>query len=467
MKTKTNRIVIVAMMALTSLSALAQEKGITPQLLDQMRKEAVQTPQDKALQNALATQGIQALAVAAVNDIPGGTYFSHKVKSSGITDQKGSGRCWLFTGLNVMRARMMQTHHLGTVTLSQNYVSFYDQLEKANLFLQSIIDNVKKPMDDRVVDWLFKNPIGDGGTFTGVSDLVTKYGVVPSEAMAETSTSNSTSTYRALMGQKLREFGLRLREMGAKGAKAQALQAKKEEQLKEVYRLLVRLMGEPPTKFTWTRTDKDGNPLDTREYTPQQFYQEYIGSDLKGNYVMFMNDPSRDYYKTYEIDLDRHVYDGTNWVFVNVPMDDIRQMAIASIKDSTMLYMSCDVNKQYNRDRGYSDPMNYQYGPLLGTTFPMDKKERIMTFASSSTHAMTLMAVDLDEQQKPRKWMVENSGGATSGYKGHIIMSDAWLGEYLFRLVVEKKYVPQRLLDLAKQKPIMLPAWDPLFAVEE
>ena len=360
MKTKTNRIVIVAMMALTSLSALAQEKGITPQLLDQMRKEAVQTPQDKALQNALATQGIQALAVAAVNDIPGGTYFSHKVKSSGITDQKGSGRCWLFTGLNVMRARMMQTHHLGTVTLSQNYVSFYDQLEKANLFLQSIIDNVKKPMDDRVVDWLFKNPIGDGGTFTGVSDLVTKYGVVPSEAMAETSTSNSTSTYRALMGQKLREFGLRLREMGAKGAKAQALQAKKEEQLKEVYRLLVRLMGEPPTKFTWTRTDKDGNPLDTREYTPQQFYQEYIGSDLKGNYVMFMNDPSRDYYKTYEIDLDRHVYDGTNWVFVNVPMDDIRQMAIASIKDSTMLYMSCDVNKQYNRDRGYSDPMNYQ-----------------------------------------------------------------------------------------------------------
>ena len=172
MKTKTNRIVIVAMMALTSLSALAQEKGITPQLLDQMRKEAVQTPQDKALQNALATQGIQALAVAAVNDIPGGTYFSHKVKSSGITDQKGSGRCWLFTGLNVMRARMMQTHHLGTVTLSQNYVSFYDQLEKANLFLQSIIDNVKKPMDDRVVDWLFKNPIGDGGTFTGVSDLV-------------------------------------------------------------------------------------------------------------------------------------------------------------------------------------------------------------------------------------------------------------------------------------------------------
>ena len=226
-------------------------------------------------------------------------------------------------------------------------------------------------------------------------------------------------------------------------------------------------MGEPPTKFTWTRTDKDGNPLDTREYTPQQFYQEYIGSDLKGNYVMFMNDPSRDYYKTYEIDLDRHVYDGTNWVFVNVPMDDIRQMAIASIKDSTMLYMSCDVNKQYNRDRGYSDPMNYQYGPLLGTTFPMDKKERIMTFASSSTHAMTLMAVDLDEQQKPRKWMVENSWGATSGYKGHIIMSDAWLGEYLFRLVVEKKYVPQRLLDLAKQKPIMLPAWDPLFAVEE
>ena len=180
-----------------------------------------------------------------------------------------------------------------------------------------------------------------------------------------------------------------------------------------------------------------------------------------------MNDPSRDYYKTYEIDLDRHAYDGHNWVFLNVPMQDIKDMAISSIKDSTMMYMSCDVGKCNDSKRGYSDPDVYNYGEIFGVDFPMDKKERISTFASASTHAMTLMAVDIDEQGKTKKWMVENSWGPSSGFKGHIIMTDKWLDEYLFRLVVAKKYVPARLADMMKQKPILLPAWDPLFQPEQ
>lgn len=445
----------------------AGAQGIDEGDLEEWRAASEKTGSEKAMANAVQVSGIKALAVANDNPIPGGTFFSNEVKSKGITDQKNSGRCWLFTGLNVLRARMIADYDLGEFTLSQNYVFFYDQLEKANLFLQSVIDLRNEPMDDRKVEWLFKNPLSDGGQFTGISDLISKYGVCPSEVMKETAEANNTTVYSRLMKAKLREFGLKLRTMNDEGKDEKELENEKKNMLGEVYRILTVCLGTPPEKFTWTRTDSKGKPVDTKEYTPLSFYEEYIGKDLKGGYLMFMNDPSREYYKTYRIDLDRHVYDGEDWTFVNVPMEEIKSMAIESIKDSTALYMSCDVNKFYNAANGYSDPGNYDYGGVLGTTFDMDKKARIETFTSGSTHAMTLVAVDLDDKGEPRKWMVENSWGATKGYKGHIIMSDEWLEGYLFRLVVEKKYIPARLQQLAEEEPTLLPAWDPLYAGDE
>lgn len=225
--------------------------------------------------------------------------------------------------------------------------------------------------------------------------------------------------------------------------------------------MLALALGEPVKNFTYTVNGV------TKEYTPLSFYQEFLGNDLDGNYVMVMNDPSRDYYQCYEIDYDRHVYDGKNWKYVNLPIEDIKQMAIASIKDSTMLYFSCDVGKFMDRKRGVLDINNFDYNSLMGTTFGMDKKQRIQTFASGSSHAMTLMAVDLDKAGKPKKWMVENSWGKDSGYQGHMIMTDEWFNEYMFRLVVEKKYVPSKVLDILKKEPVRLPAWDPMFADEE
>ena len=192
-----------------------------------------------------------------------------------------------------------------------------------------------------------------------------------------------------------------------------------------------------------------------------------VGIDLKNTYIMLMNDPTREYYKLYTIDLARHVYDGDNWTFVNLPVDDIKPFAIASIKDSTMMYFSCDVGKCYNSKTGVLSVDNYDYESLFGIKFNMDKADRIRSFDSASSHAMTLMAVDLDKDGKPTKWMVENSWGADSGYKGHVIMTDKWFNEYMFRLVVDKKYVSQKVLDVLKQKPTKLPAWDPLFAPEE
>ena len=460
------RIIMIAAAVLLTVSAFAQKLagdpkgGISADLLKEIAKGYEGSAADIALQNALNSAQITVLSAKAGNLAKMDTHFTDMVKTKGRTNQKSSGRCWLFTGLNVMRAKMIEKYDLGAFTFSQNYVFFYDQLEKANLFLQGIIDTRDLPFEDRKVDWLFANPIGDGGQFTGVSNLIMKYGVVPSEVMPETLCAENTSAMRTQIATKLREDGLRLR--AAKGD----LQKMKVDMLKEIYHMLALCLGVPPTEFTWARYNSKGEFVSEKTYTPKAFYQEFVGADLENNYVMLMNDPVREYYKVYEIDYDRHVYDGQNWVYVNLPIEKIKEIAIKSIKDDTAMYFSCDVNKFLNRDAGYADLNNFDYASLMGVSFGMDKKERVMTHASASSHAMTLIAVDL-KNGKPVKWMVENSWGATSGYQGNIIMTDEWVDNYMFRLVVEKKYVPADVLSLLNQKPTMLPSWDPMFLPEE
>lgn len=457
------RYFIIAAMLL-SASALAQKGnngGISAEMLEEISRGYEGTASDKAIRNALNASPINVLAANAENLAMIDTHFSDEVKTKGRTDQASSGRCWLFTGLNVLRAKMIEKYDLGEFTFSQNYLFFYDQLEKANLFLQGIIDTKDLPLDDRKVDWLFKNPIGDGGQFTGVSNLIMKYGAVPSSVMPETLCANNTSQMSGQLATKLREDGLRLRAASPKQA-----QAMKVEMLKEIYHILALCLGVPPTEFTWTRYDSKGNFVSTATYTPKSFYNEFVGEDLENNYIMVMNDPSREYGKVYEIEYDRHVYDGQNWVYLNLPTDKIKEMAIASIKDNTALYFSCDVGKFFNRKSGVLDLNNFDYDSLLGVNFGMDKKERIQTYASGSSHAMTLIAVDIKDG-KPVKWMVENSWGAGSGYRGNLIMTDEWFDEYMFRLVVEKKYVPGDIEAMLGQKPVMLPSWDPMFSPEE
>lgn len=434
----------------------ANPHGISKSDLDKWRSEYNPDPSDRALRNAMGQTSIDVLALNQENLANFNPHFSDEVKSKGVTDQKRSGRCWLFSGLNVLRSQMINKKGVEEIQFSQNYNFFFDQLEKANLFLQLVIDTRTLPMDNRRVEWLFKNPLSDGGTFTGVADNVAKYGVVPKEVMPENFSSNNTSKLSNLIGLKLKEFGLELRKNPK--ASIDSLEKHKAEMLGTVYRMLARALGNPPEKFVWTAPDGT-----VAEYAPLEFYKKWLGNDLQNNYVMLMNDPSRPFYKLYEIEYDRHAYDGHNWKYINLPIEDIKQMAIKSIKDSTMMYFSCDVGKFLDRDRGVLDPDNYDYGALLGTEFGMDKSDRIRTFASGSSHAMTLMAVDIDKDGKPIKWKVENSWGADNGHKGHLIMTDRWFDEYMFRLVVDKKYVPEHILMILDQKAELLPPWDPMF----
>ena len=458
-------LILTACLSAFLVSAQAQTGGISQEMLREIQRS--QQPVNRAIANAIAANSIEALAKNHQNARALDTYFSVETPKQSITDQKSSGRCWMFSGLNVLRSNLAQRDSVN-MEFSQAYLFFWDQLEKANLMLQGAIDTAKEPIDHQRVQFFFHHPINDGGTFCGVSDLVDKYGLVPSEVMPESYSSDNTSMAARIVASKLREFGLQLRDMVAAKKSATDINKAKTQMLSEVYRILSLTIGEPVQTFTYAFKDKDGKALaPAKEYTPLQFAKEVVGGPINGTFIMAMNDPRRPYYKTYEVEYDRHTYDGHNWKYVNLPMEDIEQMAIASLKDGRKMYSSYDVGKFLDRKRGYADTENFDYGALFGTTFGMDKAQRISTFDSGSTHAMTLTAVDLDDSGKAIKWKVENSWGATWGQQGCLIMTDRWFREYMFRLVVNKRYVPENILKAADSKPVMLMPEDPLFLPDE
>lgn len=456
-------------LALATTAGAQKQGGISASMLQQIEKSQASTATNKALFNAVASNRIDNLAKNFSNRNTFDTHFSVETTKQSIHDQKSSGRCWMFSSFNVFRADFAR-HHADSLSVefSHDYLFFYDQLEKANLMLQGVIDNAKKPMDDVRVQFFFKNPLNDGGTFCGAADLAPKYGLVPKSVQPETFSAENTSKISSLISSKLREYGLELRKMVADGKKAQAIDARKTEMLSTVYRMLAMALGEPVKEFTYQFRNRCGEPVgEPRRYTPLEFYNETVGHQLAGTFIMVMNDPRRPYHKTYEVEYDRHVYDGTNWKYLNLPMEDIAKLAIASLKDGKKMYSSYDVGKQFDRELGYLDTENFDYASLFSTTFPMNKADRIATFDSGSTHAMTLVAVDLDKDGNPLKWKVENSWGPNNGAQGCLIMSNRWFNEYMFRLVVDKKYVPENLQKEFEQKPVMVMPEDPLFGEDD
>ena len=472
MKTDNIKRIACALFAATLCTGTAtsqsKDGGLTRAMVYDLQKEMKSTPVDRAIANAIAANAIDELAVNHLNANAIDTYFSVETPAQSITDQKQSGRCWMFSGLNVLRSEYALKHDSVSLELSQAYLFFWDQLEKANLMLQGIIDTATKPIDDQRVQFFFRNPINDGGIFCGVADLVDKYGLAPREAMPESFSSDNTSRASKLIASKLREFGLQLREMVEKKKSASSIQKAKLRMLGQVYRMLALTIGEPPKEFTYAFKTKSGKALGTaKKYTPVEFAKEVVGGPINGTFIMVMNDPRRPYYKTYEVEYDRHTYDGHNWCYVNLPMEDIERMAVSSLRAGHKMYSSYDVGKMLDRKRGYADTENFDYGSLFSTTFGMDKAQRISTFDSGSTHAMTLSAVDIDKAGHIIKWKVENSWGADWGQKGCLIMTDRWLREYMFRLVVNTRYAPEKVRQAAKLPPVKVAPEDPLFLPDE
>jgi bleomycin hydrolase len=458
---------VFSLIILLSAAVYSQvEKGsLNEAAILQIMETFKDTPENRAVVNAITHNDIKTLSINRENDGKLNDYFSNEIKTTAITNQKSSGRCWLYTGLNTLRPLVKEKYKLHEFEFSQTYNFFWDQLEKANLFMEIAIATADKPMDDREVEWLFKNPIGDGGQWTTFADIVTKYGLVPAEAMPNTFQSENTSAMSGLISQKLRENGLKLRKMTFSKISPEAQNQAKLQMLSEIYRILVLTLGEPPKSFVWQFKDKDGNISEPKTYTPKEFYTEIIGIDLSG-YVMLMNDPTRAYEKLYEVEFDRNLVEGANWKYINLPAEKLKEFAKKSIVENEALYFSCDVGKQLDSKNGTLDLNNYDYESLFGVEFGMDKKARIQTFASGSTHGMALVGVNILPDNTTDKWLLENSWGADKGKKGFLIMTDEWFSEYAFRLIVNKKYIDTETLKILDQEPVMLPPWDPVFEPE-
>jgi len=453
---------------LSTLHITAQNKSgqLNEEAIKNIRASFKNTPTNTALLNAITHNDIKKLAETRANEGAINHYFSNKVNVNGITNQKSSGRCWLYTGLNTIRPIVQEKYNIANFEFSQTYNFFWDQFEKANLFLEVAIATAHKPLNDREVEWLFKNVIGDGGQWTTFADNVMKYGVVPTSAMPDTYQSEKTAMMSKLLRRKLREDGLKIRDITLSKMNNELKKKAKIKMLSDVYRILVLSLGEPPVSFTWQYEDKEGEISEAKTYTPLDFYNELIGIDLT-DYVMLMNDPVKEYNKLYEVQYDRNLVEGGNWKYINLENSKIKEFAKRSILGNEAMYFSCDVGKQLNVKKGILDVNNYDYNDLLGVDFEMDKEQRIVTFESGSSHGMALVGVNILPNGTVDKWLLENSWGADKGNKGYLTMTDAWFNEYMFRLVVNKKYIDKDILKIMKQKPTMLPPWDPMFASEE
>ncbi len=459
---------ITLSLILFAMVSLAQQGSINQNSLNQIRKSYNKNDAaTKALTNALSNNDIKKLVLNRENLDGIEHNFKYKVEVKGISDQKSSGRCWMFTSMNVLRPMVIDKYKLSGFEFSHNYLYFWDIFEKANLYLEGQIKYADKPMDDKYVEWFFKNPVGDGGVWSSFTNLADKYGLVPKEVFPETYSSENTRWMIRIIKRKLREQGLEIRKMYSEKAKYEKLEARKIEMLGDIYRILAMNLGEPPVEFNYRFADKDGNIGELNSYTPKSFMLEVLGDINFADYIMLMNDPTREYNKLYEIEYDRNVMEGKNWIYLNLPNDQIKAFAVTSIKNNKPMYASCDVGKQLNNDLGFSDIDNYDFESLYGINFGMDKAQRITTFESGSSHGMALIAVDVDKNEKPVKWQFENSWGTKSGHNGYLTFTDDWFSEYMFRVVVLKEFLDDKTIKLLNQKPTMLPPWDPMFQSDE
>ena len=420
-------------------------------------------PKNLLALNAVTQNGIAAVALSRKEVDRINYTFSNLIESPEATNQEGSGRCWLFSGLSLLSLEAMKKLNLQTFELSEVYQMFWDKLEKANYFLENIIETRDEPLDSRMILALLSDPLSDGGQWDMFVNLVDKYGVVPKSFMPETISSSNSDSMNTLLVSKLREYAKLLRDMYAQGSSAEELRKSKFELLEEFYRMLAIHLGKPPCNFYWEWRDKDKVFHRDGDMTPREFYKKYVGVDLDG-LVCLINAPTKDkpYNKIYTVQYLGNVICGRPVRYLNVDMKTLKKAAVDMIKGNHAVWFGCDVGQMLETEMGAMDLNVYDYDIVYGTDFKLDKAGRLEYRNSEMTHAMVLTGVDLDETGKPRKWRVENSWGANIGDKGYMYMMDEWFDEYLFEITVSKKYLSPKLLSVLCTEPVLLPPWDPM-----
>ncbi|KAF9205049.1 hypothetical protein BGZ49_004525 [Haplosporangium sp. Z 27] len=392
--------------------------------------------------------------------------FNTKIATeSPVTNQKSSGRCWIFAALNVFRLEIMKKYNLEEFELSQGYLFFWDKFEKSNWFLECMIDLRDKDVNDRVVQHLFKEPVNDGGQWDMLINLVERYGVVPKSLYPESFSSSNSGKLNALVISKLRDNAVLIRRMAAHGHSLVELREAKDKALKEIYNIMAITLGEPPKKpFTWSFRNKDKVYFEFKDLTPQAYFKEHVGYPITDT-VSIINDPRNRYMDLYSVQYLGNICGGNPIRYINAPIEDLKTLAINKLKGGEPVWFGADVGKYLQRDAGILDPKVFQYDLAFNVTFNMTKAERLIHGESLMTHAMVFTGVHLDDNGKPVRWRVENSWGPVGGDKGYLTMSDAWFTEFVYQVVLEKRIVPQKFLDVLDKRVHVLPAFDPMGAL--
>lgn len=439
---------------------------ITQETLQQFQKDYESNPNNKAVQDAIANVGIQEASLNNTVQRRHPFTFSDTTEKGEITNQKSSGRCWMFSALNTARVETMHKLNLKTFEFSQNYTLFWDKLEKSNYFLESILETLDEPTDSRLIMHLLTAPVQDGGQWDMFAGILEKYGAVPKSVMPETFHSSNTRDLNEQLTSKLRENAHTLRKAHADGENAEALQEKKTEMLSHIYSILVKALGPVPTEFTYEYRDKDENFHRISNITPVDFFKKYVGWDL-ANKVSLINAPTetKPFDKLYTVKFLGTVKELYPIRYLNVTLDTMKKAAIASIKDGEPVWFGCDVGKQSTRKSGIMDLHAFDYETTLNEVSQLDKGERLDYGDSLLTHAMVFTGVNLDENGKPLTWQVENSWGEDPGKKGVFSMSDDWFDQFNYQIMVDKKYLSEDVLALLDQEVIELEPWDPMGAL--
>lgn len=401
--------------------------------------------------------------------------FQHAVSQEGkpVTNQKASGRCWIFSCLNVMRLPLMKKLNIEEFEFSQSYLFFWDKVERCYFFLNSFVDTAQKeePEDGRLVQYLLSNPANDGGQWDMLVNIVEKYGVVPKKCYPESHTTEATRRMNDILNHKMREFCIRLRNLVHSGATKEEISTTQDAMMEEVFRVVCICLGNPPETFTWEYRDKDKNYQKIGPITPLEFYREHVKPLFNmEDKICLVNDPrpQHKFNKLYTVDYLSNMVGGRKTLYNNQPIDLLKKMVAASIKDGEAVWFGCDVGKHFNGKLGLSDMNIYDYELVFGVSLKnMNKAERLTFGDSLMTHAMIFTAVSEKDNQDGvfTKWRVENSWGEDHGHKGYLCMTDEWFSEFVYEVVVDRKHVPEEVLAVLEQEPEVLPAWDPMGAL--
>lgn len=433
---------------------------ITKKQIEDMRKEFSSDSSAKVAQNAVTSNNLSTVALRRdlVQEID--FTFSTKLDEWKATNQKSSGRCWLFATLNLFRPGAMKKMNVKEFEFSQAHIHFWDKFERSNHFLEAIIETSDRPVDDRTIHFLLSDPIGDGGQWNMAMNLIRKHGLVPKSAYPESNSSSSTRWMNSILKDMLRSSASEIRGIIESGGGEKEARSHKESRMKDIWRVLCIHLGTPPESFDWQWRDKDKEFHRRGKVTPQEFAEEFVDVDWE-EYVCIVNDPRNEYYQTYTVDYLQNVSGGPPVVYLNVPSDEMKSITQEILEDGMPVWMGCDVGKQMDRKRGLWDANLFETNELYGVEYGMAKADRLRYGQTMMTHAMLFTGVDVYEG-RPRRWRVENSWGDDSGQKGFYTMNDNWYDEHMFEIASPKKYLTEKMLEGLETNPVVLEAWDPM-----